>query len=229
MRINKFLLILFLLLISVNVYAVQQQICEDGVCADFNVNRDGLQIKLTCKPIDGTFYFYGIGDISIVQNGDIVGVNPFGSTKEQAEITCAGMSMCYGDVNQGVTLYVTIKGFPDWFDIKKAFLFYYKSNAIIFDAVVITTTTTTTGSPKLPSCAAEAVLAGDPVSIAILRRFRDEVLSQTPRGRENIVLYYELSPVLVEILKSEPELKEKLREYFYKIEPVIREQIGRIK
>lgn len=240
------LLIAILLLISVNVCAVQQQVCTNGVCADFNVYKDGLRIKLTCTPLNGTFYFDG--DISIVQNGEIIGVNDIAPTEDSAKITCAGMSMCFGSVNQGVTLYVTINGFPIWFDINKAFIFYYQSNTFNFDEVVLTTTTTssiqpTTSTTSIPqnttsiipstttttvgdqSCAAETVFDDDMVSIELLRQFRDKVLMQTPRGRESIVLYYQLSPLMVDMIKKDPDLKEKLREYFNKIEPVIRDKI----
>jgi hypothetical protein len=45
-----------------------------------------------------------------------------------------------------------------------------------------------------------------------LRKFRDEVLSQTPEGQEIIKLYYELSPVIVEMMEEDEEFKEEVRE-----------------
>jgi len=48
--------------------------------------------------------------------------------------------------------------------------------------------------------------------VETLRKFRDEVLSQTSEGREIIRLYYEWSPAIVEIMNEDEGFKEELKE-----------------
>jgi hypothetical protein len=45
-----------------------------------------------------------------------------------------------------------------------------------------------------------------------LRKFRDEVLSKTPAGREIIKLYYQWSPVIVRAMEADEEFKEDVRD-----------------
>jgi hypothetical protein len=48
--------------------------------------------------------------------------------------------------------------------------------------------------------------------IRLLRYIRDNMLSQTPEGREIIRLYYEWSPVIVKAMEEDEEFKEDVKE-----------------
>lgn len=57
----------------------------------------------------------------------------------------------------------------------------------------------------------------------LLRRFRDEVMTQTPMGRRYIHLYYKHSPEIVKMLLLDSDLRSRTREMLEKYIPVIRE------
>jgi hypothetical protein len=46
----------------------------------------------------------------------------------------------------------------------------------------------------------------------LLRELRDNILAQTPEGREVIRLYYQWSPVIVKAMEEDEEFKEKVQE-----------------
>ena len=75
------------------------------------------------------------------------------------------------------------------------------------------------------SCPATSVLGKDSNNLNILRRFRDEVLSNTPVGRKMIKLYYELSSTIVEAMEKNEALKEQVRKIIDGFLPVIRELV----
>jgi hypothetical protein len=59
----------------------------------------------------------------------------------------------------------------------------------------------------------------------LLRSFRDNILSQTPDGQEIIRLYYEWSPLVVEVMEEDEEFREELKEMIDGILPLIRETV----
>lgn len=59
----------------------------------------------------------------------------------------------------------------------------------------------------------------------LLRSFRDNILSQTPDGQEIIRLYYEWSPLVVEVMEEDEEFREELKEMIDGIRPLIRETV----
>ena len=63
-------------------------------------------------------------------------------------------------------------------------------------------------------CPATYALQGhfEEKDLTILRKFRDEVLSKTPEGREIIKLYYQWSPIIVQAMKNDEEFKEEAKE-----------------
>ena len=65
--------------------------------------------------------------------------------------------------------------------------------------------------PLPESCPLELVYGEDSPEVALLKRFRDAVLAKTDEGRQLIKLYYELSPVLSEILIQSSEFKNELK------------------
>jgi len=88
----------------------------------------------------------------------------------------------------------------------------------------ITTTTTTSGpattSTVYPTttssigggCVLEGIYGDHSEETERLRNFRDSVLTKTEEGQELIRLYYEWSPVLVEIMEEDEAFREELRE-----------------
>ena len=76
-----------------------------------------------------------------------------------------------------------------------------------------------------PGCSAEAIYDEYSKEAALLRYFRDNVLSQTPEGREIIKLYYQWSPVIVEAMKEDEEFKEQVKEMIDGVLLLIRTEI----
>jgi hypothetical protein len=62
------------------------------------------------------------------------------------------------------------------------------------------------------SCPAESLYGEQAEETSFLRRFRDDVISTLPRGKELIQLYYALSPVIVKMMDESEEFKTQLRE-----------------
>ena len=60
--------------------------------------------------------------------------------------------------------------------------------------------------------------------VVILRHFRDSVLSQSPEGQEIIKLYYQWSPVIVEVMEEDEEFKEEVRNMIDRILDLINEE-----
>jgi hypothetical protein len=67
-------------------------------------------------------------------------------------------------------------------------------------------------SSVAPLCPTEVIYGGDSEEVDLLRALRDEVLSKTPEGREIIKLYYEWSPVIVQVMENDEEFKEEVKE-----------------
>jgi len=79
----------------------------------------------------------------------------------------------------------------------------------------LTTTTTTTDSTtttisELP-CPIEELYGKYTEETEFLRNFRDNVLSQTPEGKDLIRLYYQLSPVIVKAMEADETFREEIR------------------
>jgi hypothetical protein len=72
------------------------------------------------------------------------------------------------------------------------------------------TSTTTTTIQAL--CPIESLYGEHSEQTELLRYFRDNVLYTTPEGQELIRLYYEWSPVIVEMMKEDEEFKEQVKE-----------------
>jgi putative hemolysin len=63
-----------------------------------------------------------------------------------------------------------------------------------------------------PLCPAEQLYGEKTEKTVRLKRFRDEVLSTSPEGREIIRLYYQWGPVIVEMMNKDEEFKEQVKE-----------------
>lgn len=60
------------------------------------------------------------------------------------------------------------------------------------------------------ACADFAGLPDDCFELSVLRRFRDEVLTHMPRGKDDIALYYRVAPAIVERLGASPHRSREL-------------------
>jgi hypothetical protein len=77
----------------------------------------------------------------------------------------------------------------------------------------ITSSISTTTTSALSSfCPMEVICGEQSEEVAALRWYRDNVLSQTPEGRELIKLYYLWSPVIVRAMESDVEFKEEVKQ-----------------
>jgi len=61
-------------------------------------------------------------------------------------------------------------------------------------------------------CIARSVYGNGSEEVKVLRKFRDDVLSQTPEGQELIKLYYQWSPAIVKAMEEDEEFKEDIKE-----------------
>lgn len=70
-------------------------------------------------------------------------------------------------------------------------------------------------------CPAEVALDQETQTLNTLRRFRDEVLSQTPEGKKYIELYYRYAPEISRLLVKNTDLRNETRKALKKILPNI--------
>jgi hypothetical protein len=76
-----------------------------------------------------------------------------------------------------------------------------------------TTSTTSASPPNQGGCLVSAVYGEDSQKVKILRQYRDEVLITTPRGREFIRLFYQLSPMLEKKMREDPQFREQVKRF----------------
>jgi len=69
-----------------------------------------------------------------------------------------------------------------------------------------------TRKPNAIECPIESLYTESSEEIELLRKFRDNILSQTPVGQEIIKLYYQLSPAIVKAMEKDEEFREELKE-----------------
>ena len=91
-----------------------------------------------------------------------------------------------------------------------------------------TTTTiyyTTTVPTPAPPCTAEKIYGEDSDEVELLRYFRDNVLNQTPEGRELIRLFYLWSPAIVKAMEEDEGFKEEMKEMIDRVLSLIKEEV----
>jgi hypothetical protein len=71
-------------------------------------------------------------------------------------------------------------------------------------------------------CPAVFALGEDSNDLNTLRKFRDEVLSETAEGQQIIQLYYQLGPAVVKAMGKDKELKKEMKEMIDSILPLLR-------
>jgi hypothetical protein len=61
-------------------------------------------------------------------------------------------------------------------------------------------------------CPSETIYKDNEEALTLLRHFRDNILSQSPIGRELIKLYYQWSPAIVRAMEADEEFKQAVKE-----------------
>ena len=87
-----------------------------------------------------------------------------------------------------------------------------KTLTTVDGTVTIATTATTTTTTDSQSCLSEVLYGEHSSETEALRYIRDNVFSQTPEGKELISLYYQWSPVIVEVMENDEEFSEEVEE-----------------
>jgi hypothetical protein len=85
--------------------------------------------------------------------------------------------------------------------------------------------TTTTTMPKPSLCATEAIYGEQSEQAALLRKYRDNVLSKTRDGQEIIKTYYKFSPPVTKLLEQRPLLKNRAKAFIDSMLPGIRKKV----
>jgi hypothetical protein len=70
--------------------------------------------------------------------------------------------------------------------------------------------TTTSSEPGNP-CAVEEIYGEHSAQAALLRGFRDSVMSKTSEGRALVELYYQWSPIIVQAIRKDDQLREEIK------------------
>jgi len=65
---------------------------------------------------------------------------------------------------------------------------------------------------RCDQCPVLRILGEDSQEVQLLRGYRDDVLRQTPEGREIIKLYYALGPAIVTAMEEDEVFEAELRE-----------------
>jgi rhodanese-related sulfurtransferase len=76
-------------------------------------------------------------------------------------------------------------------------------------------------------CPAESLYGEDSEEVQLLRDFRDSVLGKTAEGRQVISLYYAASPVLVQMMAQDEDMKDRLRVVLDGVLPELKESMRR--
>ena len=74
------------------------------------------------------------------------------------------------------------------------------------------------------TCPCKKIYEEDSEEVEHLRYFRDNVLTQSPEGRELIKLYYQWSPVIVKAMEADEEIKEDMKEMMDGVLELIEEE-----
>jgi len=81
-----------------------------------------------------------------------------------------------------------------------------------YEAPPTTTTTIPVSTTTTTICKILKIYGEGSEEVKVLRSLRDDVLSQTPEGREIIRLYYQWSPAIIKAMEEDEEFKEWVKE-----------------
>jgi len=92
-----------------------------------------------------------------------------------------------------------------------------------------TTTTgnfpSTTTADVMPDCPSERLFGGHSYAVNLLRKFRDDVLSKTPEGRQFIKLYYRLSPLVFKAMAEDKNFEDEIKAIIDDLLPMIEKRL----
>ena len=74
-------------------------------------------------------------------------------------------------------------------------------------------------------CPAEAIYGENSEQTELLRKYRDNVLSKTPEGRETIKTYYRFCPTVTKLLEQKPLLKNRAKAFIDSMLPGIKKKV----
>jgi hypothetical protein len=74
------------------------------------------------------------------------------------------------------------------------------------------------------NCPMEDLYGKNSEEVHILRAFREKVLQNSSQGKQLIQLYYDLSPVIVQLMENNPETKRRIKRTIDSILPVIKDR-----
>lgn len=83
------------------------------------------------------------------------------------------------------------------------------TTTIFDDTTTIITSSTTTG--RIQPCLVESIYGEDSEEVIILRYFRDQLLKNSPEGREIIKLYYAWSPFMVRLIEKDQAFRDEIK------------------
>ena len=86
-------------------------------------------------------------------------------------------------------------------------------------------TTTTIDDSGSSTCPSVVIYGEDSDEVALLRAYRDEVLSKTSEGQKLTSLYYKMSPVMVVAIENSKILKLSIKKRIDALLPVIEAQL----
>jgi hypothetical protein len=181
----------------------------------------------------------------IEQNGNHYIITPESAEEEEIHVAWSNLDGC-GVIDAGQTATGTMSVFPLSFSIKEPFRIYYSLSSHgedYFDiapgmpstttssaATTSSTTTTpplttTTTTPPGPLCLAEKIYGEYAEETALLRRVRDELLSNTPEGQALIRLYYQWDTLLGQPIGDDEGIREEVKKLINEIIPVFEEMV----
>ena len=85
---------------------------------------------------------------------------------------------------------------------------------------------TTTTADVMPDCPSERLYGSYSYEVTLLKKFRDDVLSTTPEGRQLITLYYQLSPLVVKTMAEDKNFEDEIKEMIDDLLPMIKDLQG---
>jgi hypothetical protein len=77
----------------------------------------------------------------------------------------------------------------------------------------------------MPDCPSERLYGSYSFEVNLLKKFRDDVLSTTPKGRQLITLYYQLSPLVVKTMAEDKSFEDELKKIIDDLLPMIEKSL----
>lgn len=145
------------------------------------------------------------------------------------ESTFTGSGCAWSGISIGVSVSTDYPGYwrsEIYFEDRKVVTAYFTVVAFVPDTTTIPTTTAFTTTTTAPSFCPMAIIYGEQSDeVETLRWYRDNVLRQTPEGRELIKLYYLWSPIIVKAMEQDEGFKEEIKQMIDGVLPMIKDDM----